>query len=86
MLLVLVICHVTMEITSKEVSIYFVNYDTLTTLTSLRYGQTRRSLGPPTWLVASKIEVTSKERLLPETASILGLYDGDEMGWKWGRS
>jgi len=58
---VLVICHVTMEITSKEVSIYFVNYDTLTTLTSLRYGQTRRSLGPPTWLVASKIEVKSKE-------------------------
>ena len=32
-LLVLVTCPVTVEITSKEVSVYFVNYDTLTTLT-----------------------------------------------------
>ena len=31
-LLVLVICQLTVEITSKEVSIYFVNYDTLTPL------------------------------------------------------
>jgi hypothetical protein len=59
-LLVLVICHVTVEITSKEVSIYFVNYNTHTTPTPLRHGQTRSSLGPPTWLAVGKIEVKSK--------------------------
>lgn len=56
-LLVLVICRVTVGITSKEVSINFANYDTHTALAPLRYGQTRRSLGPPTWLAVSKIEV-----------------------------
>jgi hypothetical protein len=59
-LLVLVICHVTVRITSKEVSINFVNYDRHTALETLRYGQPRRSLGPPTWLAVSKIEVNIK--------------------------
>jgi hypothetical protein len=56
-LLVLVLCHVTVGITSKEVSIYFVNYDTHMALAPLRYGQPRRSLCPLTWLVVSNIEV-----------------------------
>jgi len=59
-LLVLVICQVTVEITSKEVSIYFLNYNTHTKLTPLRHGQMRRNLGPPTWLAVSKIAVTIK--------------------------
>jgi hypothetical protein len=28
----------------------------------------------------------NKERLLPETALTIGLYDGDAMCGKWGRS
>ena len=60
MLLVLVTCLVTVKMTSKEVSMYFVNYDTHTTLRPLRCGQTRRSLGPPTCLAVSKTEVKIK--------------------------
>jgi len=33
-----------------------------------------------------KLLTTNKERLLPETALTIGLYDGDAMCWKWGRS
>ena len=33
-----------------------------------------------------KFLAMNRERLLPETALTIGLYDGDAMCWKWGRS
>jgi len=59
-LLVLVKCLVTVEITSKEVSMYFVTYDIHTTLTPVRCRQRRRSLGLPTRLAVGKTAVKIK--------------------------